>query len=154
VDINYNKADRVYPYQATPLSVAARMGAMDMVKFLAESGADVTIAEKDGDRPYTIAVSSKQAAMADYLKSLEPTDFHNAANKHLALKTYKLSGDLVAFLQGDNLRLELAPNDFDMEYIDFFAWIDTIDMKVGRQKLLRLSADIDNYSGLQLVWNP
>lgn len=26
--------------------------------------------------------------------------------------------------------------------------------KLGRHKLLRLSADIDNYSDLQLVWNP
>ncbi|GBG07309.1 hypothetical protein PAT3040_01857 [Paenibacillus agaridevorans] len=154
VDINYNKADMVYPYQATPLTVAAGMGAMDMVKFLVERGADVTIAEKDGERPYTIAVSNKQAAMADYLKSLEPADFHNAANKKLALKTYKLTGELVDFLTGDKLRLELASNDYDIRYIDFFAWIDTIEMKVGRQKLLRLSADIDNYSDLQLVWNP
>lgn len=38
--------------------------------------------------------------------------------------------------------------------IDFFTLTDTIEMKVGKQKLLRLSADIDNYSDLQLVWNP
>lgn len=43
---------------------------------------------------------------------------------------------------------------YEIGYIDFFALTDTIEMKVGRQKLLRLSADIDNYSDLQLVWNP
>ncbi|QQZ62547.1 ankyrin repeat domain-containing protein [Paenibacillus sonchi] len=154
VDINYNKPDMVYPYQATPLTVAARMGNMAMVKFLIEHGADVTIAEKDGDRPYTIAVSNKHTVMADYLKSLEPADFHNAENKKYELKKYKLTDELVSFLTGDKLRLELAQNEYEIGYIDFFTLTDTIEMKVGRQKLLRLSADIDNYSDLQLVWSP
>ncbi|GGG69856.1 ankyrin repeat domain-containing protein [Paenibacillus radicis (ex Gao et al. 2016)] len=154
VDINYNKPDMVYPYQATPLTVAARMGVMSMVKFLVEHGADVTLAEKDGDRPYTIAVSNKHTDLADYLKSLEPLDFHNAENKKYELKTYKLTDELVRFLTGDELRLELTQNEYGIAYIDFFTLTDTIEMKVGRQKLLRLSADIDNYSDLQLVWNP
>lgn len=154
VDINYNQPDMVYPYQATPLTVAARMGNMGMVKFLIEHGADVTKAEKDGDRPYTIAVSNKDTVMADYLKSLEPAEFHDAANKKNELKKYKLSDELVCFLTGDQLRLELAQNEYEIGHIDFFTLNDTIEMKVGRQKLLRLSADIDNYSDLQLVWNP
>jgi len=154
VDINYNKPDMVYPYRATPLTVAARIGAIDMVKFLIEHGAEVTLAEKDGERPYTIAVSNKHIVLADYLRSLEPVDFHNAENKKYELKKYKLTDELISFLTGDKLRLELAQNEYGIGYIDFFALTDTIEMKVGRQKLLRLSADIDNYSGLQLVWNP
>ncbi|MFC3749767.1 ankyrin repeat domain-containing protein [Paenibacillus sp. GCM10012306] len=154
VDVNYNKPDMVYPYEATPLTVAARMGAMDMVKFLIEHGADVTLAEKDGERPYTIAVTNKHAVLADYLKSLEPVNFHNVANKKHELKKYKLTDELLSFLTEDNLRLELEQNEYDIGYIDFFTLTDTIQMKVGRQKLLRLSADIDNYSGLQLLWNP
>ncbi|AZS17900.1 ankyrin repeat domain-containing protein [Paenibacillus lutimineralis] len=152
-DINYNKPDMVYPYQATPLTVAARMGNLAMVKFLIEHGADVTLAEKDGERPYTIAVSSKNTVLADYLRSLEPVDFHNVENKKYELKKYKLTDELVGFLTGDKLRLELAQNEYKIGYIDFFTLTDTIEMKVGRQKLLRLSADIDNYSDLQLVWN-
>lgn len=153
VDINYNKPDMVYPYQATPLTVAARMGNLAMIKFLIEHGADITLAEKDGERPYTIAVSNKNTVLADYLKSLEPTDFHNVENKKYELKKYKLTDELVGFLTGDKLRLELAQNEYKIGYIDFFTLTDTIEMKVGRQKLLRLSADIDNYSDLQLVWN-
>lgn len=154
VDINYNQPDMVYPYRATPLTVAARLGSMAMVKFLIEHGADVTLAEKDGDRPYTIAVSNKDAVMADYLKSLEPADFHNVENKKNELRKYKLTDELICFLMGDNLRLELAQNEYEIGYIDFFTLTDTIEMKVGRQKLLRLSADIDNYSDLLLLWNP
>ncbi|GKV57728.1 hypothetical protein NCCP2222_36750 [Sporosarcina sp. NCCP-2222] len=154
VDINYNKPDKVYPYQATPLTVAARMGNLAMVKFLIEHGADVTLAEKDGERPYTIAVSNKHTDMADYLKSLEPAEIHNLENKKHELKKYKLPNELVSFLTGDKLRLELAQNEFEIGYIDFLTLTDTFEMKLGRQKLLRLSADIDNYSDLQLVWNP
>ncbi|MCQ6563465.1 ankyrin repeat domain-containing protein [Paenibacillus mendelii] len=154
VDINYSKPDMVYPYQATPLTVAARMGNLAMVKFLIERGADVTFAEKDGERPYTIAVSNKDTILADYLKSLEPAELHNIENKKYELKKYKLTDELVSFLTGDKLRLELAQNEYGIGYIDFFTLADTIEMKVGRQKLLRLSADIDNSSDLQLVWNP
>lgn len=154
VDINYNKPDMVYPYQATPLTVATRMGFLAMVKYLVERGADITIAEKDGERPYTIAVSNKNTDLADYLKSLEPAQLHNVENKKYELKKYKLTEELVSFLIGDKLRLELAQNEYQIRSIDFFTLTDTIEMKVGRQKLLRLSADIDNYSDLQLVWNP
>ncbi|AIQ77120.1 MULTISPECIES: ankyrin repeat domain-containing protein [Paenibacillus] len=154
VDINYNKSDMVYPYQATPLTVATRIGNQAMVQFLIERGADVTLAEKDGDRPYTIAVSNKNTALADYLKSLEPAEFHDIENKKFELRKYKLSDELVSFLTGKNLRLELTQNEYEIRYIDFFTLTDTIEMKIGRQKLLRLSADIDNYSDLLLMWNP
>lgn len=153
-DINYNKADSVYPYQATPLTVAVRNGNMAMAKFLIERGADVTLAEKNGERPYTIAVSNKHTVLADYLRSLEPPELHNAENKKNELKKYKLPDELVSFLTGDKLRLELAQNEYGIRYIDFFSLTDTVELKIGRQKLLCLSADIDDYSDLQLVWNP
>ncbi|OMC77307.1 hypothetical protein BK125_12185 [Paenibacillus odorifer] len=154
VDINYNNSDMVYPYQATPLTVATRMGNQAMIQYLIERGADVTLAEKDGDRPYTIAVSNKNTALADFLKSLEPAEFHDIENKKFELRKYKLSDELVSFLTGTKLRLELTQNEYEIRYIDFFTLTDTIEIKIGRQKLLRLSADIDNYSDLLLMWNP
>ena len=56
VDINYNKPDSVYPFKPTPLCVAARYVDLQMCKYLVEHGADVTITEKDGMRPYSIAI--------------------------------------------------------------------------------------------------
>ncbi|MDR2033776.1 MAG: ankyrin repeat domain-containing protein [Helicobacteraceae bacterium] len=153
VDINYNKPDQVYSYKPTPLCVAARDVDIEMVKYLVENGADITIAEKDGMRPYSIAVERGDSEMAEYLKALEPTEFHNLQNKLLELKGYKLPRSLLDFLQGENLRLELASSQWT-KYIDFFALINVVEMKVGRQKLLRISRDVDGYSDLSIVWNP
>ncbi|MCT6903969.1 MAG: ankyrin repeat domain-containing protein, partial [Lactobacillus sp.] len=65
VDINYQKPDMVYPYEATPLTVATRMGNIAMVNYLIERGANVTLAEKDGERAYTIAVRMKNVELAN-----------------------------------------------------------------------------------------
>lgn len=154
VDINYNEPDQVYPYQATPLTVAARMGNLAMVQFLVERGADVLLAETDGDRPYTIALANKHTEMAEYLKSLEPASAHQVENRKYELRKYKLPAELTGFLTSDNLRLELKPNDYGIGYIDFFPLTAVTEMKVGKLKLLRLSAEVDNYSILQVVWNP
>ena len=48
---------------------------------MVEHGADVTITEKDGMRPYSIAVEKGDMEMAEYFKSLEPTEFHDIQNK-------------------------------------------------------------------------
>lgn len=153
VDINYNKPNMVYSYGASALTVAARYSNLAMVKFLVEHGADVTYKEKDGDRAYTIAVSQKNHEMAQFLKKHEPKEFHNLENKWLELKSYKLPKELIEFLQGDQLRFECEDNNSAIQYIEFYSLIDTIPMKLGRKKALRLSADIDNYD-FDLVWNP
>lgn len=153
VDINYSKPNMVYSYGASALTVAARFGNLAMVKFLVEHGADVTYKEKDGDRAYSIAVSQKNIEMAKFLKEHEPEEFHNLENKWLELQSYKLPKELIQFLQGDQLRIECEDENSSIQYIEFYSLVDTIPMKLGRKKALRLSADIDNYD-FDLVWNP
>ena len=70
VDINYNKPDSVYPFKPTPLCVAARYVDLKMCKYLVEHGADVTIAEKDGMRPDSIAIEKGNMEMAEYFKNI------------------------------------------------------------------------------------
>jgi hypothetical protein len=123
-----------------------------MCKYLVGHGADVTLAEKSGMRPYNIAVERGDDEMAAYFKSLEPAEFHSLQNKLLELKDYKLPKSLMDFLQGGNLRLNLS--DADIAFIEFFSLADTVPMKIGRKKALRLSKQTDNYSHIELVWNP
>jgi len=152
VDINYNEADMVYPFKPTPLCVAARYVDLAMCKFLVENGADVTLTEKDGMRPYSIALEKGDIEMAEYFKSLEPLEYHNLQNKLDELKSFKLPKNLIEFLQGDKLHFEL--DDCDFKWIEFFSLIDTIPMKVGRQKLLRISKATGDYEDIDIVWNP
>ena len=152
VDINYNEADMVYPFKPTPLCVAARYVDLAMCKFLVENGADVTLTEKDGMRPYSIALEKGDIEMAEYFKSLEPVEYHSLQNKLDELKSFKLPKNLIEFLQGDKLHFEL--DDCDFKWIEFFSLIDTIPMKVGRQKLLRISKATGDYEDIYIVWNP
>ena len=152
VDINYNKPDSVYPFKPTPLCVAARYVDLKMCKYLVEHGADVTITEKDGMRPYSIAIEKGDMEMAEYFKSLEPVEFHDIQNKMDQLKPFKLPKALVSFLEGDTLYFELPDSDFIS--IEFFPLIDTIPFKLGRRYLLRLSKELGEYNEWQIVWDP
>ena len=152
VDTNYNKPDSVYSFKPTPLCVAARYVDLQMCKYLVEHGADVTITEKDGMRPYSIALEKDDMEMAEYFKSLEPAEFHDIQNKMDQLKPFKLPKALVSFLEGDTLYFELPDSDFIS--IEFFPLIDTIPFKLGRRYLLRLSKELGEYNDWQIVWDP
>ena len=152
VDINYNKPDSVYPFKPTPLCVAARYVDLQMCKYLVEHGADVTITEKDGMRPYSIAVEKGDMEMAEYFKTLEPPEFHDKQNKMDQLKPFKLPKALISFLEVDNLYFELPDSDFIS--IEFLPLIDTVPFKMGRRKLLRLSKELGEYNDWQIVWDP
>ena len=78
-----------------------------MVRRLVEQGADITISDKYGDRPYTVAVQNKNQEMAAYLKALEPEEWHNEQEKVRQLMPYKLPAKLVEYLKTGPLRLEL-----------------------------------------------
>ena len=123
-----------------------------MCKYLVEHGADVTITEKDGMRPYSIAIERGDMEMAEYFKNLEPAEYHDLQNKMDQLKPFKLPKALVAFLESDNLYFELPESDFIS--IEFFPLIDTIPFKVGRRNLLRLSKELGEYDHWQVVWDP
>ena len=152
VDINYNKPDSVYPFKPTPLCVAARYVDLLMCKYLVEHGADVTITEKDGMRPYSIAIENGDMEMAEYFKNLEPAEYHDKQNKMDQLKPFKLPKGLVSFLEGDTLYFELPDSDFIS--IEFLPLIDTIPFKLGRRNLLRLSKELGEYNDYQIVWDP
>ena len=152
VDINYNAADSVYPFKPTPLCVAARYVDLKMCKYLVENGADVTITEKDGMRPYSIAVENGDEEMAEYFKQLEPEEYHSIQNKLDELKPFKLPKAVMDFLQSEELYFELK--DCGFKWIEFFSLIDTVPIKKGRQKILRISKQTGDYDHIYIVWNP
>ena len=109
VDINYNAPDTVYPFKPTSLCVAARYVDLKMCKYLVENGADVTITEKDGMRPYSIALENGDEEMAEYFKQLEPEEYHSLQNKLDELKPFKGRQKI--------LRISKLTGDYDHIYI-------------------------------------
>ena len=152
VNINYNAPDTVYPFKPTPLCVAARYVDLKMCQYLVENGADVTITEKDGMRPYSIALENGDEEMAAYFKQLEPEEYHSLQNKLDELKPFKLPKVVIDFLQSEELHFKL--NDCGFKWIEFFSLINTVPMKKGRQKVLRISKQTEDYDHIYIVWNP
>lgn len=149
-DINYHKSDMIFPYASTPVIEAARNNNYDMVKILVQQGADITIKDNDGDRPYTLAIQNNNSHMSNYLKKFEPKIFHNLENKKQKLKNYKLPEDLVNFLNGDQFTFTI--NDKYCKFIRFYSFTDTVETKWKGKKVLSLVAEIDNYSTVDIVW--
>ena len=121
-------------------------------KFQAQ-GADITIPDKYGDRPYTVAVQNKNQEMAAYLKALEPEGWHNEQEKVRQLMPYKLPAKLVEYLKTGPLRLEFPEREL-VKWAELYPYMDVQEMTWKRKKLLSLMAKMDNYSDYLLLWSP
>ena len=152
-DINYHKPDMVFPYASTPVTEAARHNDFPMVRCLVEQGADITIPDKYGDRPYTVAVQNKNQEMAAYLKALEPEEWHNEQEKVRQLMPYKLPAKLVEYLKTGPLRLEFPEREL-VKWAELYPYMDVQEMTWKRKKLLSLMVQMDNYSDYLLLWSP
>ena len=152
-DINYHKPDMVFPYASTSVTEAARSNNFPMVRWLVEQGADITIADKYGDRPYTVAVQNKNQEMADYLKALEPEEWHNEQEKIRQLMPYKLPAKMAEYLKSGPLRLEF-PEQKWVKWAELYSFMDVQEITWKRKKLLSLMVQMDNYSDYLLLWSP
>lgn len=103
-------------------------------------------------RPYSIALENGDEEMADYFKQLEPEEYHSLQNKLDELKPFKLPKVVIDFLQSEELHFEL--NDCDFKWIEFFSLVNTVPIKKGRQKLLRISKLTGDYDHIYIVWDP
>lgn len=155
VDIDYSKPDMVYPWGPTPLEVAIRYNdSSDLVKYLIEQGADVKKTNKNGERPYIVAVIEQKEEIAAYLKTLEPDEYHDLENKLYELRKANMSEEMISFLQSDQLKVELLENDWKISFIEFLPAVSTFWFKVKRKKFIQISRVIDNYSEILILWHP
>ncbi|WCN39387.1 ankyrin repeat domain-containing protein [Aneurinibacillus uraniidurans] len=153
IDVNHHTPDMVFPYNSTPVCVATQNNDFDTVKLLVEHGADVTIKDAYGERPFSAAQKNKNHEMMEYIKALEPEEWHNQEQRLIALKSYKLPQKLVEFLCGNNLRLDI--NNKYASYVIFNSLVDCKEVKWNGYKFLDLLSDVDNYSAEGfLVWYP
>ncbi len=132
---------------------AVSEGNVKLARLLLDKGADINFANKYGDRPYTVAVQNKNQELADYLRALEPEDWHNEQEKARQLMPYKLPAKMVEYLKTGPLRLEF-PEQKWVKWAELYAYMDVQEMTWKRKKLLSLMAAMDNYSDYLLLWSP
>ena len=154
VDVNFCKPDMVYPYNSTPVHIAAQNNDLETVKLLVEKGADVTIKDKYGERPYNCAVKNGNEEMKFFLKSLEPEKWHNEEQRLNDLKVYKIPNELLKILRSENRRIEM-PENKNIKVIEFNSLLNVKEVDWLKRKFLDLLSYSDNYGneGL-LVWYP
>ena len=113
------------------------------MRWLVEQGADITIADKYGDRPYTVAVQNKNQELADYLKALEPEEWHNEQEKLRQLMPYKLPAKLVEYLKTGPLRLEFSEQKW-VKWAELYSFMEEAALPDGADgQLQRLSAAVE-----------
>ena len=102
---------------------------------------------------YTVAVQNKNQEMANYLKALEPEDWHNEQEKVRQLIPYKLPKKMVDYLKTGPWRLEF-PEQTWVKWVELYTYMDVQEMTWKRKKLLSLMPAMDNYSDYLLLWSP
>jgi len=152
-DINYQEADMIFTFGGTSLLVAVGQENFEMVKYLVAQGADVSIPDKMGLRPYHRALEYDYLEIAQYLRNLEEDDLHNQEKREEELKEYKLPKALVEFLRQESPFLKFE-DDYTINEVEFFTLADTVEMKINEKMLLRLTKKMGDYPDLILVWNP
>jgi uncharacterized protein len=151
-DINYHGKDMVFPNNDTAVGIASRHGFFEMVKWLCEHGADITLKDKFGDRPYTEAIKNKHSEIAEYLKNLEPANWHNEQNQIALFKKHKVPKELIDFFKAENLKIRFS-DESEIDSIEFYQYSDVQETKFKRKSVLPLTVDIDKYSDVMLVWS-
>lgn len=153
VDVNYHKSDMGFPHASTPIIEAAANNNFSLVKLLVDHGADITITDKYGDRPYSLAIKNKNHEMAEYLKALEPQDWHNEQEQLKLFKKYHVPKKIIEYLKTGPLRLEF-PHEEHIKYLELLPFLEVGEFKYRRYKFLSLLASMDNYSDYLLLFSP
>lgn len=153
VDVNLSQPDSIFPYNSTPVQVAVEQGDMSLVKLLVKHGADVTIKNAYGDRPFTIACQNDNAEMQVYLKSLEPAQWHDIGERSAYFLSLGVSLECVEFLKGMTRKVEID-DSYGVGYVVFNNLVTCKEFEWEGEQLIDLLHEVDNFDSTGfLVWN-
>ncbi|MDF2803810.1 MAG: hypothetical protein K0S61_3713 [Anaerocolumna sp.] len=147
INININEKSNWNYLGNTPLCHASCYSDEKMVRFLIDHGADPTIPNKSGMRPYLIALKEGKVKNAQLLHQYEP---HSEMPDEKLLK--KLPKDLLDFLCKGDYKIKLLENNC-IEYIKFLSIGDLVEVNFGGRKGILLTCNFENYPDLCLLWN-
>lgn len=136
----------------TPVLQAAQENHFEMVRYFAERGADLSIANRYGERPYTAARRIHNHEMAEYIRSMEPEELHSQEAQARRFEQYQVPKAMEEYLRSGNLRLELSGNPA-LSWIKLYSYMDVPEMVCAGKKVLSLVEDSDD-GDITLVWEP
>lgn len=156
IDVNFYVKDMVYPYNTSPVGVAAQNNDIELVKLLVQHGADLTIKNSYGERPYNYAVENKNLEMMQFIQSLEPEQWHNEEKKITALKAYKLPPELISLLRSHDRTFKIDETETHVKFITFNSLLNVKEVSWHKHQFLDLLSEVDYYGagGGVLVWYP
>ena len=100
-----------------------------------------------------VFMENRRNGFPNYLKALEPEEWHNEQEKIRQLMPYKLPAKLVEYLKTGPLRLEFPEREL-VKWAELYSFMDVQEMTWKRKKLLSLMVQMDNYSDYLLLWSP
>lgn len=154
-DVNYHERDQVHPENPSAVQVAARnVNDLKTVQYLVAHGADITLKDKDGDRPFAEAVLKNDAPLMAYLKALEPAEWHDETLHLASLKQYNMPDSLINICQSRNRKVNFnLNNEYDVKYIILHSVLMLKAASFRKKIFIEFVAQTDNYDNF-LVWYP
>lgn len=143
VDPNLRTANMVFPYNPTAVTIAAQNDDMKMVELLIAHGADVTLGDDYGNRPYLWAVENNNEAMIALLKALEPANWHDIDKRIEQCKSWGMPENMIEFLSGQDKKLPI--DNEDVSWLVFSDICHTKEVTFNNQLYVDLVKDLDNY---------
>jgi hypothetical protein len=142
IDPDLRSPDMVYPFSPSAVQVAAANDDFDMVRLLVDHGADVTLQDAFGERPFLAAVNNKNVVLQSYLRALEPGAWHDPQRKIELLQSYGVTQDLIEFLQCNDRRIHVGSDH--CSWLDFHHLLNVRELDWSGGPYLVLLADLDD----------
>lgn len=136
----------------TAVLYAAQDNNFEMLKFLVEHGADLTMKDNAGNRPYMEAKRHKNEEMANYIKEREPAEWHSMEAQDKVFESFRAPKAMMEYLKQGSLKLEF-PEGARAKWIKFYPYTDVPQIFYHGKKVLSLAEEIDGYQ-VMLVWEP
>ncbi|MBU7314337.1 ankyrin repeat domain-containing protein [Paenibacillus oleatilyticus] len=138
----------------TPLHVAVSKGHTAIVDFLLENGADLSIQDRYGARPYVCAKEAKNDLLASKIKLLEPIEWHDAHKRKEELISMGLRKEIVDFLGTENKTIQLKESTC-AEFVEFRTIFEVTAFRWKDYVVLDLLREVEGYDALGvLLWVP
>lgn len=153
-NINYNGNDRVFVCNPTPLHCAVEGGNIDIVKYLLEQRADVSIADRWGYRAFHEAKAKDEKKILELINECEPKEWHQRECCIERLKKLELPDEVIEFLGSENRRIDLKESEWT-NYVEFYALDEVRTFKWRVMTFVDLIWKVDNYDNIGVIsWIP